>query len=97
MKEFSAPGKYKCGFSVLAFPCNQFAYQEPGASAREIMNGLKYVRPGAGFEPNFPLFQKIQVNGAQEDPIYTFVKVDYNSFWIILKRPIVLRNTASST
>jgi len=74
MREFSAPGKYKCGFSVLAFPCNQFAYQEPGANAREIMNGLKYVRPGAGFEPNFPLFQKIQVNGVQEDPIYTFVK-----------------------
>lgn len=73
MKKFS-DGKYKCGFTILAFPCNQFHYQEPGANAREIMNGLRYVRPGGGFEPNFPLFQKIQVNGAQEDPIYTFVK-----------------------
>ena len=76
MKKFS-DGKYKCGFNILAFPCNQFHYQEPGANAREIMNGLKYVRPGGGFEPNFPLFQKIQVNGAQEDPIYTFVKVTF--------------------
>ena len=76
MKKFS-DGKYKCGFTILAFPCNQFHYQEPGANAREIMNGLKYVRPGGGFEPNFPLFQKIQVNGAQEDPIYTFVKVTF--------------------
>lgn len=75
MKEFSIGGKYKCGFSVLAFPCNQFNYQEPGANSREILNGLRYVRPGNGFEPNFPLFQKTQVNGANEDQIYTFLKV----------------------
>ncbi|KAJ7357529.1 hypothetical protein OS493_024334 [Desmophyllum pertusum] len=74
MKEFSIGGKYKCGFSVLAFPCNQFNYQEPGANSREILNGLRYVRPGNGFEPNFPLFQKTQVNGANEDQIYTFLK-----------------------
>lgn len=74
MKEFST-GKYKCGFSVLAFPCNQFMYQEPGANSKEILNGLKCVRPGNGFQPNFPLFQKIKVNGKNEDPIYTFLKV----------------------
>ena len=74
MKEFST-GKYKCGFSVLAFPCNQFMYQEPGANSKEILNGLKFVRPGNGFQPQFPLFQKIQVNGKDEDQIYTFLKV----------------------
>lgn len=74
MKEFST-GKYKCRFSVLAFPCNQFMYQEPGANSKEILNGLKCVRPGNGFQPNFPLFQKIKVNGKNEDPIYTFLKV----------------------
>lgn len=73
MKEFST-GKYKCGFSVLAFPCNQFMYQEPGANSKEILNGLKFVRPGNGFQPQFPLFQKIQVNGKDEDQIYTFLK-----------------------
>lgn len=74
MKEFST-GKYKCGFSVLAFPCNQFMYQEPGTNSKEILNGLKCVRPGNGFQPHFPLFQKIQVNGKDEDQIYTFLKV----------------------
>ena len=49
--------------------------QEPGMTANEIYNGLKYVRPGNGFEPKFPLFKKISVNGDKEDPMYTFLKV----------------------
>ena len=44
-------------------------------TANEIYNGLKYVRPGNGFEPKFPLFKKISVNGDKEDPMYTFLKV----------------------
>lgn len=82
MREFSS-AKYKCGFAVLAFPCNQFLYQEPGANAQEILNGLKCVRPGNGFVPNFPLFQKTQVNGAKEDPIYTFLKVTCAFYWVV--------------
>ena len=27
------------GFDILAFPCNQFMYQEPGVGAAEILNG----------------------------------------------------------
>ena len=27
------------GFDILAFPCNQFSYQEPGSGATEILNG----------------------------------------------------------
>ena len=50
-------------------------HQEPGANSKEILNGLKCVRPGNGFQPNFPLFQKIQVNGKDEDQIYTYLKV----------------------
>lgn len=38
------------------------------------MNGLKYVRPGHGFVPNFPLFEKRDVNGKKEDKIYSFFK-----------------------
>lgn len=38
------------------------------------MNGLKFVRPGYGFVPNFPLFEKRDVNGKKEDEIYTFFK-----------------------
>lgn len=64
-----------CRLQVVAFPCNQFGYQEPGENADEIYNGLKYCRPGKGFVPAFPLLSKIDVNGAKEDEIFTFLKV----------------------
>jgi glutathione peroxidase len=54
-------------FSVLGFPCNQFGRQEPG-SAEEI---------GAFCRDNhrvsFPLFAKIDVNGAHAHPLYRFL------------------------
>uniref|UniRef100_A0A670IGJ1 Glutathione peroxidase n=1 Tax=Podarcis muralis TaxID=64176 RepID=A0A670IGJ1_PODMU len=61
------------GLVVLGFPCNQFGKQEPGTNA-EILPGLRYVRPGGGFVPNFQLFQKGDVNGDKEQRIYTFLK-----------------------
>lgn len=38
------------------------------------MNGLKYVRPGEGFEPNFPLTAKSDVNGDTQHPLYMYLK-----------------------
>lgn len=61
-------------FKVLGVPCNQFGLQEPGDNGTEILNSLKYVRPGGGFEPNFELTEKIDVNGPNEHPLYTFLK-----------------------
>jgi len=61
-------------FKVLGFPCNQFLRQEPGANASEIFAVLKHVRPGDGFVPNFEMFAKSDVNGKNENPIYTFLK-----------------------
>ena len=61
--------KYKDqGFEVLAFPCNQFAFQEPGTN-EEIKNfcDIKY---GVSFK----IFNKIHVNGPKSDPIYQFLK-----------------------
>ena len=61
--------KYKDqGFEVLAFPCNQFAFQEPGTN-EEIKNfcDIKY---GVSFK----IFNKIHVNGSKSDPIYQFLK-----------------------
>lgn len=57
----------------MALPCNQFDMQEPGKNS-EILNGLKYVRPGGGFVPNFQVFGKIDVNGAKEHPLYSHLK-----------------------
>lgn len=61
------------GLTILGFPCNQFGKQEPG-QAHEIPPGIKYVRPGNGFVPNFLLFEKGDVNGKNEQEVYTFLK-----------------------
>jgi glutathione peroxidase len=45
------------GFTVMAFPCNQFGAQEPG-SDEEI---LEFAQ--SKFDVNFPMFAKIEVNG----------------------------------
>ena len=52
------------GFEVLGFPCNQFGAQEPGTAdeIREFCDTNYHVA--------FPLFEKIDVNGAHAHPIY---------------------------
>ena len=52
------------GFSVLGFPSNQFMGQEPG-TPEEIQQFCS-----ATYGVTFPLFEKIDVNGAQQHPIY---------------------------
>ncbi|XP_040313022.1 epididymal secretory glutathione peroxidase isoform X1 [Herpailurus yagouaroundi] len=62
------------GLVVLGFPCNQFGNQEPGENS-EILPGLKYVRPGRGYVPNFQLFEKGDVNGKTEQKVFSFLKL----------------------
>uniref|UniRef100_A0A8C7LL67 Glutathione peroxidase n=1 Tax=Oncorhynchus mykiss TaxID=8022 RepID=A0A8C7LL67_ONCMY len=65
-------------FTVLGFPCNQFGLQAPGKRVNhETLNLLKYVRPGGGFVPKFPVFGKIEVNGLNEEPLFAYLKVVY--------------------
>ena len=52
-----------------------YSQQEPGANGTEILNMLRYVRPGGNFQPEFELAEKIQVNGPNEHPLYTYIKV----------------------
>jgi glutathione peroxidase len=52
------------GFSVVGFPCNQFAGQEPG-TADEIQTFCSTT-----YGVTFPLFEKIDVNGEHRNPIY---------------------------
>ena len=33
------------------------------------------MRPGGGFQPNFPLMAKVEVNGANEEKLFTWLKV----------------------
>ncbi|KAF5896207.1 glutathione peroxidase 3, partial [Clarias magur] len=61
------------GFTILGFPCNQFGKQEPGYN-HEILPMLKHIRPGKGFVPNFHLFETGDVNGINEQSVFTFLK-----------------------
>jgi len=67
--------KYGSSLVILGFPCPQFLNQEPGHND-EILNCLKYVRPGSGYVPNFILFQKILVNGEPSmiHPVYNYLR-----------------------
>ncbi len=56
------------GFVVLAFPCNQFGGQEPG-SAEQI---ARFCSVNYGVE--FPIFDKIDVNGAHTDALWRWLK-----------------------
>ena len=61
--------KYKNkGLVILGFPCNQFANQEPGSES-SIADGCLI-----DYGVTFPMFSKIDVNGANAHPIYKFLK-----------------------
>ena len=61
--------KYKDqGLEILAFPCNQFLEQEPGTN-EEIQSFCSL-----NYKVTFPLFDKIDVNGEAESPLYTYLK-----------------------
>jgi glutathione peroxidase len=55
------------GFTVLGFPCNQFAGQEPGSEA-EIQKFCSMT-----YGVTFPLAAKIDVNGEGRDPLYAWL------------------------
>lgn len=67
------------GLVVLGFPCNQFGGQEPGGEA-EIASFCSLT-----YQVTFPLFAKIEVNGAGTHPLYAFLKK---------QAPGLLRSTA---
>ena len=62
-REFSSRG-----FAVLGFPCNQFGGQEPG-DATEIMAFCT-----SKYGVTFPMFEKVDVNGANAHPLYNYLK-----------------------
>ena len=56
------------GLEILDFPCNQFGQQAPGT----IQEIHQYC--SANFDIHFPQFDKIEVNGANAHPLYTWLK-----------------------
>lgn len=56
------------GLVILGFPCNQFAWQEPGTDS-EIVQACRL-----NYWVTFPIFSKIEVNGPHADPLYSYLK-----------------------
>lgn len=61
-------------FVVLAFPCNQFNNQEPGDSSSIENNCL------INYGVSFPVFEKVDVNGKNAHPLFTFLKAKLPGF-----------------
>ncbi|SFF61880.1 glutathione peroxidase [Fontimonas thermophila] len=63
--------KYKDkGLVILGFPCDQFGHQEPG-DENEIKNFCSL-----NYDVTFPLYAKIEVNGANAHPLYKHLKAE---------------------
>jgi glutathione peroxidase len=58
------------GLVVLGFPCNQFGAQEPGSE--DEIGAFCQVNYGV----TFPMFSKIEVNGAHAHPLFAFLKAE---------------------
>ena len=62
----------------LRFICpsdlKHLVYFQENSNGDEIHNSLKYVRPGNGFEPAFQLMEKVQVNGSQAHPLFSYLR-----------------------
>ena len=56
------------GLEILGFPCNQFAFQEPGTN-EEIKDFCE-----SNYGVTFRIMNKIYVNGSYADPFYNFLK-----------------------
>lgn len=61
------------GFEILAFPCNQFGGQEPGTN-EEIKNFCS-----SKYNVTFKLFDKIEVNGQNQSPLYEKLESNTNT------------------
>ena len=57
------------GLVILGFPCDQFGHQEPG-DENEIKNFCSL-----NYDVSFPMFAKIEVNGAGTHPLYQWLKL----------------------
>ena len=63
------------GLAILGFPCDQFGHQEPGSN-EDIAAGCV-----VNFGVTFQMFSKIDVNGSNEHPLFTYLKSKKGSFF----------------
>lgn len=65
------------GLRILAFPCDQFAHQEPGTN-EEIACSIRERKV------QFDLFEKVNVNGKEAHPLWQFLKKKQGGFLLDL-------------
>jgi len=63
------------GLVVLGFPCNQFGSQEP--LGNDVMEETCKINHGV----TFPLFEKVEVNGAHTHPVFKYLKSRLGGFF----------------
>jgi glutathione peroxidase len=91
------------GFAVLGFPCNQFGAQEPG-DASQIAQFCE-----TRYAVTFPMFDKIDVNGANAHPLYKYltreksgllgpsIKWNFTKFLVDRSGRVVARHAPTAT
>jgi glutathione peroxidase len=62
------------GLVILGFPCNQFGKQEPG-NAEDIQEFCS-----VNYGVSFPMFAKVNVNGADAHPLFKYLKKELSGF-----------------
>eukprot|EP00730_Choanoeca_flexa_P000668 TRINITY_DN10290_c0_g1_i2.p2 TRINITY_DN10290_c0_g1~~TRINITY_DN10290_c0_g1_i2.p2 ORF type:complete len:170 (+),score=58.04 TRINITY_DN10290_c0_g1_i2:1534-2043(+) len=77
------------GLEILAFPCNQFAEEEPGSDAE-----IKEFACGR-YQAEYKIMSKVDVNGSNTSPVYKFlkqasgdtsdVKWNFNAYFLVSK------------
>jgi len=72
--DYASLKKKADSLKIVSFPCNQFGAQEPGTPEQ-----IKSFVQGKGLtvntpESHFKLMGKVDVNGADEHPVFTFLK-----------------------
>ena len=58
------------GLEILGFPCNQFGNQDPGSN-EEILDFCT-----SRFDVEFPMFDKLEVNGSGAHPLYQHLRTE---------------------
>ena len=61
------------GVACIGVFCNQFGHQT-NEDNEEVLNTLKHVRPGNGFEFSGDLYAKVAVNGATSHPLFKEIR-----------------------
>ena len=81
------------GFVILDFPCNQFGNQAPGSN-EEIISFCD-----SRYGITFPVFSKIEVNGENEEPLFTYLKKakGFKGFDISLEQGKMMDNMLRNT